>query len=86
MFTYAIERNGKTYELTHEEISKAHEVHVKNFYCNELSENFDVPEKDINDVADSAYEEYCNGDGRTEYECLQDAYDEYMSEQDSKEN
>ena len=80
-FTVSIERDGKTYELTEEEIGEISEVHVKNFYVGEILDNFtDVPAIDVEDLAESAYIQYCRGDGRTEYECLEDAYQEYMSE------
>ena len=31
----------------------------------------------MNDIADDAYDAYCEGDGRTEYECLEDAVREW---------
>lgn len=50
---------------------------TKGFMKDELLNTFGLGEKDAADVADEAYELYCKGDGRTEYECIEDAYDEF---------
>ena len=56
------------------------------FYIEELRDNFDVPEEEINDVAEQAYEIYCEaGHGEyctveTEYDALERAYDEWYEE------
>lgn len=53
------------------------------FYEYELSKNFDVEEKDITDIAEKAYEIYCNAgsypycDVETEYDALTKAVDEF---------
>ena len=83
MFEFEIERDGKKIKLTSEELVKANEVFIKNFYCNEIldvNNDFFVPESDVNKVATLANEEYEKADGRIEYECLQDAYDVYVTE------
>ena len=71
--------NGETVEITlrAKEVAKAREVSVKNFFDDELRGNFDIPRKDIEAVSDSAYDILCEGNGETEYECLEKAYDEY---------
>lgn len=56
------------------------------FYVDELEENYDIPEEDIQDVAERAYECYCKSgspgygwaEGLTEYEALEMAVDEYL--------
>ena len=56
------------------------------FYTEELEENFDVPEEDIPDVAENAYDIYCDAghgaycDVETEYDALMRAYDEWFEE------
>ena len=50
---------------------------TKVFMKDELLSTFGLGEEDAADVADEAYEMYCKGDGRTEYECIEDAYDEF---------
>ena len=71
--------NGKKriFTLTHEELGQAHEEFVKNFMATTLQNDFGLEESDAEEVADMAYEFYCEGDGLTEYECIQKAYDEW---------
>ncbi len=52
----------------------AHKRFVTEFMKNELIENFDVPKDEAQDVAEDAYSIYENGDGQTEYECIEEAY------------
>lgn len=81
-----ITRDGKTYTLTTEEVAKAHEEFVISFMENELISSFEIDEKAAKDVAVSAYERYCEGNGETEYECIEWAYNEYKIAQKETEN
>ena len=48
------------------------------FYLDELDEYYDlVPKNMIHDIAERAYEIYCEGNGDTEYEALEKAIEEY---------
>ena len=71
--------NGKEriFTLTEEEMQQAHDEYVINFMVTTLQNDFDLEKSDAEEVADKAYEFYCEGDGLTEYECIQKAYDEY---------
>lgn len=71
-----IYRDGKAIELTEEEIAQVAKVFQLGFYQEELRDSFYVPESKYNDIAERAYELYCEGDGKTEYECLEEAVDE----------
>lgn len=64
------------FTLTDEELSKAHTEYVINFMVNTLQNDFDLEKKDAEKVAVIAYDLYCEGNGDTEYECIQKAYDE----------
>ncbi len=44
------------------------------FMGSELVENFEMPEEDVQDVAEDAYDIYECGDGQTEYECIEEAH------------
>ena len=59
----------------------AHDRFVTAFMKYELIDNYDVPEEDAQDVAEDAYEIYCQGDGQTQYECIEEAYAEYKKSQ-----
>lgn len=73
-----ITRNGVKITLTNEELSQAHKEFVTNFMMNELMNNFNITDKETaKDIANNAYEIYCKGDGKTEYECIECAYCEY---------
>lgn len=41
-------------------------------------------EETAQDIAKRAFEIYCCGDGYTEYEAVEEAYDEYIAERDEK--
>ena len=60
--------------------SEAHDRFVTAFMKQTLVDDFDVPEKDAQDVAKNAYDIYCRGDGQTEYECIEEAYEEYQND------
>ena len=79
-----IERDGKQYELTYEELSEANTEFVTNWMKKKLIEDFDVPEDIADYYAAVAYEYYCREKG-TEYECVELAYDDYCEEDDADE-
>lgn len=66
-----IKRNGKEYALTTEELFAAHREFVVNFMRDTLESNFGIDEKDSEKLAEAAYEKYAEGDGKTEYECIE---------------
>lgn len=72
-----IERDGKKYELTEKELSDANTEFVTNWMRKTLEEDFDVPEEFSQDYAEWAYDRYSEGNGETEYECVEKAFDEY---------
>lgn len=57
--------------------SAAHARFVTAFMRDELIGQFDVPEEDAQNVAEEAYDIYCEGNGQTEYECIEEAFAEY---------
>lgn len=67
--------------------AEATEAFIKDFYRNELRENFseEIPEDAVDDCADNAYQIYCRGDGHTEYEALEQAVDEYLENKEKAE-
>ena len=56
----------------------AYKSHVIRFMKNELIETFEMPEQDAEDVAENAYAIYEQGNGQTEYECIEEAYDDWL--------
>lgn len=66
-----IKRNGKEYALTTEELFAAHREFVVNFMRDTLESDFEINEKDSEKLAEAAYEKYAEGDGKTEYECIE---------------
>lgn len=58
----------------------AHDAHVTSFMQMTLQNDFDMEETDAIEVAKDAYQYYCEGNGDTEYECIQKAYDEWCKE------
>lgn len=66
-----IKRNGKEYILTAEEIFAAHREFVVNFMRDTLESDFEINEKDSEKLAEAAYEKYAEGNGKTEYECIE---------------
>lgn len=73
-----IKRDGKEYILTADELAKAAEEFVTNWMRDTLIEDFDVPEDEADDVAKEAYALYCKGNGETQYECIEKAYQEFI--------
>ena len=81
-------------EEEYNEIQSANEKkEMIDFFINELEENLDIPEEDIQDVAEMAYECYRKSgspgygwaEGLTEYEALEMAVDEYLEGRDDDE-
>lgn len=72
-------RDGKTYTLTEEEVAMAHAEFVTAFMEKELINSYDMDEQEAKEAAKSAYDLYCEGDGKTEYECIEQAYNEYTN-------
>lgn len=69
-------REGKEIELTSEELASAHAEFVTNFMRKTLEEDFDVAPEDSQQLAEQAYDRYCEGNGETEYECIEAVYSE----------
>ena len=63
--------------LTPDEISQAHDQFVTDWMESTLINDFEVPESLSETIAKEAYEIYSQGDGFTEYESVEKAYDQY---------
>ena len=63
--------------LTYDELSAAHAEFVTNFMKDTLKDDFGYDDSTAQDLAETAYEKYCEGDGLTEYECIEWAVDKY---------
>ena len=73
---------NKFEETLYERENNLHRTFHMDFYLTELKESFDTTgmnDEDLYNIADTAYDMYCEGDGRTEYDCLTDAYNEHQS-------
>lgn len=70
-------RDGKEFELTFHELLEAHEEVVKQFMADTLMGDFNLDEEEAKEIAIKAYERYCEGNGETEYECIEWAYNQY---------
>lgn len=57
-------------------IDWAHDVLQEDF------DDYEFDEKTIDDLADDAWDINCEGDGYTEYECIQEAVDRYREDGD----
>ena len=55
-----IQRDGKEYTLTAEEVMEAHEEFVTSFMVAELENSYDVPHKYSKDLAKEAYDMYAD--------------------------
>lgn len=61
--------------------SQMHDEHVISFMQNELMKSFGIKDEEkARDLAEDAYDRYCEGNGETEYECIEWAYDNYDKE------
>lgn len=74
-----IDEKHHIFTLTQEELSKAHTEYVINFMTNTLQNDFELEMKDAAEVAVMAYDLYSAGNGETEYECIQKAYEQWNS-------
>lgn len=72
--------------LTEKELEKrkeetmSHNEFVINFMKNELISSFGYDEETAREVAERAYDIYCEGNGETEYECIEKANEEFPHE------
>lgn len=73
-------RNGQELELTEEELSAAHTEFVVNFFRGEMETSFDIPTSHSLELAKKAYDMYAEGDGKTEYECIECTVDEFRKQ------
>lgn len=80
-----IERDGKQYELTHEELSAANTEFVTDFMKRTLVDDFGLTEDEAEEWAEIAYDYYCEGDKGTEYDCIELAYDDYLEQENKDE-
>ncbi len=60
--------------------SEAHERHIIAFMTGVAAEDFGYNEEDAAYIGARAYSIYCEGDGQTEYECVEQAIEEYEEE------
>lgn len=68
--------NGKSlkFELTSEELSTANKEFVTNWMKETLITDFNCSQIEAEDIAIKAYQIYCRGEGDTEYESVEKAY------------
>ena len=66
--------------LTGAEVAEAHAEHVTNFMFDKLVQDFGYEESVAKELAKDAYEEYCEGNGLTEYECIEEVVSKYEKE------
>lgn len=78
------EINGTKFdiELTNEELSMAHKEFVTDFMYNTLINDFEFQNntETAEKLAEKAYQEYCKGEGLTEYECIEKIFEIYKEE------
>ena len=67
-------------KLTSQELSDANTEFVTNWMRETLENDFDVPEDESQEYAEWAYEKYCEGNGETQYQCVELAYEEYRKD------
>lgn len=60
--------------------SEAHERHVTAFMTSVAANDFGYNEEDAACIGVKAYLIYCEGNGQTEYECVEQAVEEYEEE------
>lgn len=75
-----IKRDGKEYILTADELAKAAEEFVTNWMEDELRDQYDLLDHEAEDIAKEAYTLYCKGNGKTQYECIEKAYQEFIDD------
>lgn len=70
-----IVRDGKEYELTSEELAAANAEFVTNFMKSEMMGRCEISDEELaEELAEKAYDRYCEGNGETEGECIDWAY------------
>ena len=72
-----IKRGNREYVLTEAELMEAHKEFVINFMREELTTQYDVPAPYAIEYAEKAYDRYAEGNGETEYQCIEWAVEEY---------
>ena len=88
-FTMDLDMNAYFKAMTEEEYkwyrikkdAEASKRQIIEFYFDELIGQFDFKEDDpsIKEIAEDAYDRYCEGNGETEYECLEWALDKFYN-------
>lgn len=73
-----IQRDGKEYTLTAEEVMEAHEEFVTSFMVAELENSYDVPHKYSKDLAKEAYDMYADSSIYSEYDCIERVAKDYQ--------
>lgn len=77
-------RNGLEYELTSEEVARAHDEFVMSFMKKQLIENYGIKDESLaEELARNAYDRYCEGRGETEGECIEWSYSQRFSNNSS---
>ena len=72
-----IRRGNREYVLTSSELYEAHKEFVINFMREELKTQYSVSAPYAIEYAEKAYERYTEGNGETEYECIEWAARKY---------
>ena len=62
-------------EIRKDRMARGHRAFVKAWMSLTLQDDFDMTEKDADNLATVCYDTYCQGDGLTEYEAVQQTYD-----------
>ena len=75
-----IVRGDMSFELTLKEICEAHAEFIALFMKLELMGTYGLTEEMAGDVARRAFERYCEGNGETEYECIEWAFANQLGE------
>ena len=73
-----IQRDGKEYTLTAEEVMEAHEEFVTSFMAAELENSYDIPHKQSKDLAKEAYDMYADSGNYSEYDCIERVAKDYQ--------
>lgn len=72
-----IRRGNREYVLTSSELYEAHKEFVINFMREELNAQYGLPAPYAIEYSEKAYERYSEGNGETEYECIEWAAKQY---------
>ena len=63
---------------------RQHVIFVTSWMKDVLMDNYDLDDATAQDIAEQGFEIYCCGDGYTEYEAVEEAYNKYVAEQEEK--